>query len=138
MFEDQGGKEQFLRYAPPAPGSENYVQEASRPMVAVAGFGACGGVVAVQGRWGPLGDARQCRDSRKARLEAYVRQGLAFSRSNWVPQERLGTVLGRGGQAAYRFRPVSCSTLGSDITSLRKTPWVDAIVSSAHTSGLDT
>eukprot|EP00435_Cladocopium_sp_Y103_P056911 s2367_g19.t1 len=43
-------------YAAPAPGADNYVQE---------------------GRFGPLGDAKFCRDTRKARLETYVRNGWA-------------------------------------------------------------
>ncbi|CAK9092231.1 unnamed protein product, partial [Durusdinium trenchii] len=45
-----------LRYAAPSPGVENYVRE---------------------GRFGPLGDVQQCRQTRKARLDAYVRSGWA-------------------------------------------------------------
>ncbi|CAE7847385.1 ttv [Symbiodinium microadriaticum] len=43
-------------YSAPVPGAANYVTQA---------------------RWGTLGDARACRESRQARLEAYVRNGWA-------------------------------------------------------------
>ncbi|CAJ1368492.1 unnamed protein product [Effrenium voratum] len=43
-------------YSAPVPGSANYVQE---------------------GRWGALGNAKECQRTRQARLEAYVRNGWA-------------------------------------------------------------